>query len=269
MPRKKQTVQTQRRRKAYRENESAEATRIKPKGAFRFFHNYTLFAIIGAIGIGGGVALSVIVGGNTTQRNDNGSVRGEDVIRQTPRAGETSPTGAVANIKQYPSAPPMTIDPAKTYVATVKTAKGTFKIELLAGDAPQTVNNFVFLAKDGYYNGVSFHRVISDFIAQAGDPTGTGSGGPGYSLPVENADKPFTAGTVGMAKPADASSPNNGSQFFITLADAPTLEGKSTVFGRVVEGLEVVESLTPRNPQEVQNPPPGDRIESITIEEQA
>jgi cyclophilin family peptidyl-prolyl cis-trans isomerase len=116
---------------------------------------------------------------------------------------------------------------------------------------------------------VSFHRVISDFIAQAGDPTGTGSGGPGYSLPVENAAKTFTAGTVGMAKPADASSPNNGSQFFITLADAPTLEGKSTVFGRVVEGLEVVESLTPRNPQEVQNPPPGDRIESITIEEQA
>ncbi|MEX0749526.1 MAG: peptidylprolyl isomerase, partial [Dehalococcoidia bacterium] len=240
MPRKKQTVQQQRRRRVYREGEfSGEATKLKPKGAFRFFQNYTLFAIIGTVALAGGLALSAFYTGSGTIRNDSGSVRGDDVIRETPRAGETSTTGAVTEIKQYTGAPAMTIDPAKTYVATVRTDRGSFKIELLASDAPETVNNFVFLANDGFYDGVSFHRVIADFVAQTGDPTGTGSGGPGYTLPVENADGAFTEGTVGMARPADASSPNNGSQFFITLADTPTLEGKSTVFGRVVEGLDV------------------------------
>jgi cyclophilin family peptidyl-prolyl cis-trans isomerase len=270
MPRKKQTVQQQRRRKVYREGEfSGEATKLKPKGAFRFFSNYQLFAIIGTVALAGGLALSAFYTGSGTVRNDSGSVRGEDVIRETPQAGETPSTGAVSNIKQYTTAPAMTIDPAKTYFATVKTDKGSFKIELLAGDAPETVNNFVFLANDGFYDGVSFHRVIADFVAQTGDPTGTGSGGPGYTLPVENADDPFSEGTVAMAKPADASSPNNGSQFFITLGDTPTLEGKSTVFGHVVEGLDVVKSLTERDPQLAQDPPPGDRIQSITIEEQA
>ena len=270
MPRKKQTVQHQRRRRVYREGEfSGEATKLKPKGAFKFFSNYKLFAIIGTVALAGGLALSAFYSGSGQVRNQSGSVRGEDVIRETPQAGETPTSGAVSDIKQYTSPPAMTIDPAKTYIATVNTAKGSFKSELLASEAPTTVNNFVFLAKDGFYDGVSFHRVIANFVAQAGDPTGTGSGGPGYTLPVENADEPFTEGTVGMAKPADASSPNNGSQFFITLGDAPTLEGKSTVFGRVIEGLDVVKSLTERDPQGSQNPPAGDRIESITIEEPA
>lgn len=271
MPRKKQTVQTQRRKKVYREGEfSGEATKIKPRGAFKFFFNYQMFAIIGVVALAGGLALSAFYTGGGQQRNASGSVRGDDVIRRTPVGDETPTTGAVTNIKQYSGPPEMTIDPAKNYIATVKTDKGEFKIELLASEAPQTVNNFVFLAKDGYYNGVSFHRVISDFVAQTGDPTGTGSGGPGYNLTVENADKPFTEGTVGMAKPADASSQNNGSQFFIALGEdskLATLEGRNTVFGRITEGLDVVKSLTARDPQLIQNPPPGDRIESITIEE--
>jgi cyclophilin family peptidyl-prolyl cis-trans isomerase len=268
MPRKKQTVQTQRRRKVYREGElSGEATRLKPKGAFRVFSNYQVFAIIGVIAMVGGLAISAFYVGGGQARNPDGSVRGQDVIRTTPEPGQTPSTGASSNIKQYSSAPPMTIDPNKTYVATINTGKGSFKIALDAKDAPNTVNNFVFLARDGYYDGVSFHRVIEDFVAQTGDPTGTGSGGPGYTLDVENADQPFTEGTVGMAKPADASSPNNGSQFFITLTDTPTLEGRNTVFGHVTDGLDVVKELTARDPQLVQDPPPGDRIESITIEE--
>jgi len=268
MPRKKQTVQRQRRRKVYREGElSGEATKLKPKGAFKVFSNYQLFALIGVIAIAGGLAISALYGTSRQQRNANGTVRGDDVIRTTPEPGETSTTGASATIKQYASAPVMSIDLNKTYVATVETDKGSFKIELLPQAAPETVNNFVYLARDGYYNGVTFHRVISDFVAQTGDPTGTGSGGPGYTLPVENADQPFTAGTVGMAKPADASSPNNGSQFFVALSDAPTLEGRNTVFGHVTEGLDVLKSLAARDPQATQDPPPGDRIESITISE--
>jgi cyclophilin family peptidyl-prolyl cis-trans isomerase len=268
MPRKKQTVQQQKRKKTYREGElSGEATKLKPRGAFKIFSNYRLFAIIGVVALAGGVALSAFYTGGGQVRNEDGSIRGDDVIRTTPEPGQTPTTGASTNIKQYTSAPSMTIDPAKRYVATINTGKGAFKIELLAADAPATVNNFVFLARDGYYDGVSFHRVIQDFVAQTGDPTGTGSGGPGYTLEVENADEAFTEGTVGMAKPPDAGSPNNGSQFFITLSDAPTLEGKNTVFGRVIEGLDVVKELTARDPQLVQDPPPGDRIESITIEE--
>ena len=271
MPRKKQTVQTKRRHKVYREGEfSGEATKLKPKGAFRFFSNYQVFAIIGVVALAGGIALSAFYTGGGHARNEDGSVRGEDVIRTTPQPGQTPTTGATTDIKQYTGPPAMTIDPAKTYVATVNTDKGSFKIELLAADAPQTVNNFVFLANDGYYEGVSFHRVISDFIAQGGDPTGTGSGGPGYTLAVENADEPFTEGTVGMAKPADAASANNGSQFFIALGDESklaALEGRNPVFGRVIDGLDVVKSLSERDPQAVKDAPPGDRIESITIEE--
>lgn len=268
MPRKKQVVQKQRRRKVYREGElSGEATHIKPKGAFRLFSNYQIFAIIGAVALIGGLALSAVLGGQGQVRNPDGSVRGEGVIRTTPEAGETPTTGATTNIKQYPAAPVMAIDPEKSYVATIKTDKGEIRVELFAKDAPEAVNSFVFLARDGYYDGVTFHRVLPGFVAQTGDPTGTGSGGPGYTIPVENTDDEFVAGTLGMAKPPEAGAPNNGSQFFITLDDQPTLTGKNTVFGRVVEGLEVLEQLTPRDPQNVSNPPPGDRIQSIEITE--
>lgn len=269
MPRKKQVVQKQRRRKVYREGEfSGEATKVKPKGFFKIFFSYRTFAIIGVVALGAGLLISAIYTGGGPTRNESGSVRGPDVIRKTtePQATPDPDSGASGNIKQYPAPPELSIDPAKRYVATIKTDKGDIKIELFADQAPTAVNNFVFLARDGFYNGVTFFRVIEDFVAQTGDPTGTGSGGPGYTLPVENTDDEFVAGTVGVAKPDDASSPNNGSQFFITMDDEPTLTGRNTALGRVIEGMDVVRELTPRDPRLVRDEP-GDRIESITIEE--
>jgi cyclophilin family peptidyl-prolyl cis-trans isomerase len=262
MPRKKQVTQKPRRQKAY-EPGSAEAIQIKRRGVFRLF-NYKLFAIIGTVAIGAGVVLGALYTGGRPDRQD-GSVRGEGVIRTTPEAGETQVAPSV--IKTYSSPPELAIDTTKRYVATIKTDKGDVKVELLAAEAPETVNNFVFLANDHYYDGVTFHRVIQDFIAQAGDPTGAGIGGPGYSLPVEATDEAFDVGVIAMAKPQDASSDNNGSQFFVMLRDEPTFDGKFTVFGRVIEGMDVLTQLTARDPQLEQNPPPGDRIESITIEE--
>jgi peptidyl-prolyl cis-trans isomerase B (cyclophilin B) len=284
MPRKKQTVQTKKRQKVYRAGEfSGEATNIKPKGAFKIFGNYTLFAVIGAVVLISGLVISAVFGnrGGSTTSNPNG-VRGEGVTRQTPQAGETptnSDTGAATNIKQYSTAPdpgaPGAIDPTKTYTAVIKTEQGDVTVVLDSKDAPVTVNNFVFLAKDGFYDGSTFYRVIADasgtlHFAQAGDPTGTGSGGPGYDLPVENINvTTFSdeAGVLAMAKPQEAGALNNGSQFFFTLQKEPTLDGKFTVFGKVTNGLDVLAKLQPRDPQTEQDPAPGARIESITITE--
>ena len=265
MPRKKQTEQKARRQKTYQPG-SAEASQVKRTGVFKYL-NYTTFAIIGVAAIGAGVLITAFYQGGTP-RDEDGDVRGEGVIRTTPEAGET-PTGdgASGNIKQYSSPPTVSIDTAKTYTAVIKTEKGDVTVELLDDMAPETVNNFVFLARDGFYNGVSFHRVIPDFVAQSGDPTGTGIGGPGYSLPVEPTDEEFVAGVVAMAKPQDAGSDNNGSQFFFLLREEPTFDGKFTVFGKVTEGMDVLEQLSARDPQQTQAPEPGDIIESITIEE--
>ena len=174
--------------------------------------------------------------------------------------------------KQWSTPPAMQIDPQKKYTAHMETDKGTMVIELFADKAPKTVNNFVFLARDGFYDGVIFHRVIADragalHFAQAGDPAGTGSGGPGYDLPVEQTHEPIVAGVLAMAKRNEAGAPNNGSQFFITLRDEPTFDGKFTVFGRVTSGLDVLRSLEPRNPQLQKVPSVGTRIEAITITE--
>ncbi|MEX0684299.1 MAG: peptidylprolyl isomerase [Dehalococcoidia bacterium] len=167
--------------------------------------------------------------------------------------------------KQYSTAPETTIDPAKEYLATVHTVRGDFTIKLRPDLAPQHVNSFVFLAKDGYYNGVTFHRVLEGFMAQAGDPTGTGSGGPGYTIPAEfTTAVGYTRGTLGMAR---TSEPNSaGSQFFITFGDTPSLDGAYTIFGEVIEGMEVVDCITRRDPQTAPNFE-GDAIISIDIAE--
>ncbi len=168
--------------------------------------------------------------------------------------------------KQYSAAPELTIDPAKQYIATVKTVRGDFKIRLRPDLAPQHVNSFVFLAKDGYFDGVTFHRVIPGFVAQAGDPTGTGSGGPGYTLPAEfTSAVRFERGTVGMAR---TNEPNSaGSQWFINYAATPNLDGLYTIFGQVTEGMDVVDCITPRDPSRDPGAPPGDQIISIDISE--
>jgi peptidylprolyl isomerase len=177
--------------------------------------------------------------------------------------------------KTYSERPKVTISADKKYSAVVETTRGTFKIELRPDLAIETVNSFIFLAREGYYDGVTFHRVMrdipgnADFVAQGGDPTGTGNGGPGYTLPAEFSDVPYERGTVGMARVGDDLN-SAGSQFFITYNDQyqSILNGKYTVFGKVVEGMEVVEALTPRNPQNVATPQPdGDAIISIEITE--
>ncbi len=166
---------------------------------------------------------------------------------------------------QFTSCPPMTINTSKTYIATLKTEKGDVVIELLPDKAPIAVNNFVFLAKNGWYDGVTFHRVLDGYIAQAGDPSGTGFGGPGYAFVNEISDLKFDK--PGLVAMANAGADSNGSQFFITFAPAEKLDGGYTIFGRVIAGLENAEKLTPRDPAQSADLPPGDKILSITIEE--
>ena len=168
-------------------------------------------------------------------------------------------------IKQYDAAPPMSIDTNVQYFATVKMAKGgEFVIQLYPDKAPLTVNSFVFLARDGYFNGTTFHRVLEGFMAQGGDQTGTGMGGPGYEFVNENSDLTFDKeGVVAMA---NAGPNTNGSQFFVTFGPAEFLNGGYTIFGQVVEGMDVVNGITRRDP--TKNPNfIGDVIESITISE--
>jgi len=169
------------------------------------------------------------------------------------------------NRKSYKSVPEMLIDPQKSYSAEFKLAKGgEFTIKLHTDKSPITVNSFVFLARDGYFDGVTFHRVLEGFMAQGGDPTGTGAGGPGYQFKNEDSDLKFDkAGVVAMA---NAGRDTNGSQFFITFGPFPHLDGGYTIFGQVVEGMNVVNGITRRDPQK--NPGfNGDVIESVTITE--
>jgi cyclophilin family peptidyl-prolyl cis-trans isomerase len=165
--------------------------------------------------------------------------------------------------KTYSSPPSITIDTSKQYTAIIETEKGNMMAELFAKDVPETVNNFVFLAREGFYDGSTFHRVIPGFMAQGGDPTGTGMGGAGYKFDDEFTAHKHDAGVLSMAN----SGPNtNSAQFFITFAPQHGLDGKHTVFGRLIEGMDVLEKLTPRDPN--QNPQfKGDTILRITIEE--
>lgn len=144
--------------------------------------------------------------------------------------------------RQYAAPPAMTVATNRTYRATIETNKGTIELELYPEHAPQTVNNFVFLAGEGFYDGVSFHRVISDFMIQGGDPTGTGRGGPGYRFEDEFKGNPLRheRGVISMA---NAGPNTNGSQFFITHGPQPHLDGRHTVFGKVVSGLDVVDAI--------------------------
>jgi peptidyl-prolyl cis-trans isomerase B (cyclophilin B) len=157
--------------------------------------------------------------------------------------------------KQWDSPPAMQIDPQKTYRVTIETNRGDMELELYPEYAPKTVNNFVFLAQEGFYDGVVFHRVISDFMIQGGDPTGTGRGGPGYEFEDEVAENPLRheTGVISMAN----SGPNtNGSQFFITHSPQSHLDGKHTVFGKLVEGHEILNAIQQ-----------GDRMEKVVVSE--
>jgi cyclophilin family peptidyl-prolyl cis-trans isomerase len=159
----------------------------------------------------------------------------------------------------------MQIDPNKKYVAVFHIERGDFQVELFAKQAPITVNNFVFLAREGYYNGTTFHRVYHNFMAQGGDPTGTGRGGPGYEFADEPGALALKHDQAGVLSMANAGRDTNGSQFFITYRDTPHLNGKHGVFGRVISGMDVVNSIRERDPDRDRNP--GDKILSIDIVE--
>ena len=170
--------------------------------------------------------------------------------------------------REYDAAPEIMIDPETTYLARVEMESGDeFVIELWPQSAPQTVNSFIFLAQEGWFNGVTFHRVLPGFVAQTGDPSGTGAGSPGYTIPDE-IDASLSHDQPGIVAMANSGPNTNGSQWYITLAPAPELDGSYTIFGRVIEGMEVVEAITPRNPAQNPELPPGDKIATITIEEQ-
>jgi cyclophilin family peptidyl-prolyl cis-trans isomerase len=166
--------------------------------------------------------------------------------------------------KQWKTPPEMQIDPKKKYKARMETDKGVMVIELFADKAPKTVNNFVFLSREGFYDGLIFHRVLNNFMAQGGDPTGTGSGGPGYKFgdefhPSLKHDK------AGMLSMANAGPGTNGSQFFITHVPTPWLDNKHSIFGQVVEGMDVLMAIPARDPS--RRDAPAVKINKVTIEE--
>lgn len=168
--------------------------------------------------------------------------------------------------KQYSNPPAMQIDPNKQYRAIFHTSKGDFTVDLFAKQAPITVNNFVFLARDGFYDHTTFHRVIQSFMAQAGDPTGTGMGGPGYKFADEQGALALKHDSEGVLSMANAGRNTNGSQFFITFGPTPHLNGVHAVFGKVSNGMDVVRSIRLRDPQRDRQP--GDEIINIEIQEQ-
>lgn len=188
----------------------------------------------------------------------------------TPAANAPAASGAPASAavekKTYSAAPAMSIDKTKKYMAIFKLAKGgEFTVQLFADKAPNTVNSFVFLAREKYFDGTTFHRVLDGFMAQGGDPTGTGMGGPGYKFANEDSDLKFDK--PGVLAMANAGRDTNGSQFFITFVATPQLDGGYTIFGQVTDGMDIVNGITRRDPD--QNPDfTGDVIESITINEE-
>jgi len=224
---------------------------------------------------GGGVIFLVVIGliwyfvqNSASTKTETSQLQEIPTSVVVPTEGGSSAVATQPAPKHYDAYPPMTIDPAKKYLATVKMTKGgEFVIQLFPDKAPKTVNSFVFLARDHYFDGVTFHRVLEGFMAQGGDPTGTGTGGPGYQFEYEPNDLKFDkAGVVAMAN-TGAGTPTNGSQFFITFVPTPQLDGGYTIFGQVISGMDVVNGITRRDPQ--QNPGfPGDAMESVTITEE-
>jgi cyclophilin family peptidyl-prolyl cis-trans isomerase len=246
-------------------------------GPLRVLTNPKLFVALGIIFVVGmvvGLLPGVI--SSPTPEGTHSPVRqaneAPDVpIEQLPVDGQATTTqpSPSAPVKRYTAAPAMTIDTSKSYLATIKTAKGDIQVELYPDQAPEAVNAFIFLARDGYYNGTSFMELVknpdgSRFYAQAGDPTRTGLGSPGFSIRKEQTTRPFAKGALGMGGAAENS---NGGQFFISYGDYPALNGKYTIFGQVVSGLDVLERIslldvTNRTPSGT-----GDAVQSVEITE--
>jgi cyclophilin family peptidyl-prolyl cis-trans isomerase len=229
--------------------------------------NNNRWAVIALLVVG--VAYIVIAANPPAPKQDATTARPAAAPQQSPAAGaqpQAADSGDVsAKKKQYDKPGDMKIDPAKTYTATIETDAGTMVAELYPKLAPKTVNSFVFLAKEGFYDGVIFHRVIPGFMIQGGDPTGTGSGGPGYSLPAEFNETKHVRGILSMARTQDPNSA--GSQFFVMHATAPHLDNQYTVFGKVTKGEEVIDKIVnaPKDGNDRPNNPV--KIKTIKIDE--
>jgi len=169
--------------------------------------------------------------------------------------------------RQFESCPPPLIDLSRQYSARLETEKGEIFVQLFASQAPITVNNFVFLARQSWFDGITFHRVLEDYIVQSGDPSGTGYGGPGYAF-VNETSAELSFDQAGLLAMANAGRDTNGSQFFFTLSPAPHLNGAYTIFGQVFQGMDVLQKITPRDPSQFPPPPPGDKLISVTIIEE-
>jgi cyclophilin family peptidyl-prolyl cis-trans isomerase/protein-disulfide isomerase len=168
--------------------------------------------------------------------------------------------------RQYASCPAVTVQKNRQYIATLHTEKGDVVIQLFADKAPMTVNSFLFLARDGWYDDITFHRVIPEIFAQTGDPSGTGKGNPGYYI-VTEIDSSLTFDRPGMVAMVNSGPDTSGSQFFITYAPVPEYNGKYTIFGEVLSGMDVLQKLTPRDAQPGTDTPPGDRLISVQVQE--
>lgn len=274
----------QRRRERQRRNRSRRTEpsyepvgSVRMPGVFGWFQNNPRIFYVGGITVmvmslgaiffatqGGGHSGTIPSSSDAADRivAENQLDDAQDIV--IPADGDDTEPAEEPIVRSYIAPPPMEIDTSHAFQAVIRTEKGDIRIELLPEEAPGYVNNFVFLARNRFYDGLVFHRVVPGFVAQAGDPTATGFGGAGYALPEEENDLPFEAGVLSMAKAGERV---DGSQFFITLDPAPTLNDDFTVFGRVIEGMDVLRELTARNPAQPDQPA-GDRILEIEIVEE-
>ena len=258
--------ESSRTRRNYRLGGTSPNEIYKPGFPMNIFGNVKLFAVIGVVVIASFVAVAFL-----SSRANNTTAGVDDLPTATPIAsatvdGSVTPEATVAP-KQFASATAV-VDATKNYTATIKTSKGDIVIDLFADKATNTVNSFVFLARQGYFDGITFHRVIDDFVIQSGDPTGSGSGGPGYSTAQEPNEIPNTRGTITMAKVGNAK--DFGSQFFINLKDNTALDFNQSnpfyPFGEVTSGMDVVDAIG-SSPTTREKPNPPITISTIEITE--
>lgn len=238
---------------------------------WRLLHTqWIVTAGIGVIALG--TVFSYALSGRTGQTQRASDVRTfQTATPQAQASGTPDPNASPAAspaptttpiVRRYAAAPPMTIDENKTYFATITTDKGQIRVQLFPKEAPQAVNSFVFLAKNHYYDGLTFNRLIPGFVAQGGD---AGSAAPGYEVPVEGSALKHDAGSLALAR--NNATGQLGGQFYISLSPQPSLDGKDTVIGKVVSGEQVLNQLPERNPERNPNAPAGEKIQSISIEE--
>lgn len=257
------------RRRSYQLGNTNPSDIYKPGFPMNILSNVKLFAAFGVL-----VIASMIVAAILTNRGSSNDANADDIRTATPTAtpdgSATASPSASSTAKSFTAADSV-IDTTKQYTATVKTSKGDIVIKLYADKAPNTVNSFVFLAQKGFFDGILFHRVVKDFVIQGGDPTGTGSGGPGYTTKDEPNEIANTRGTISMAKVSGAS--EFGSQFFINLKNNTALDynnpsaNKFYPFGEVVSGMDVVDAIGASPVGAGDKPNPPITISTITIEE--